>query len=160
MIDYDVLEHDGSSIFLAEKPDEIESYLDFLKSNEIKTIVVLIPQKDLEEFYKFDLLETYRSHGIRVIHFPINDFGVPGNMNTFDDLILSIDAEARKNHILIHCSAGIGRTGLVAAAHMIRKIRDVRKALEIVREVRWGAVENETQEEFLKTYLYMLEEQD
>ncbi len=48
--------------------------------------------------------------------FPIVDYGVPGDRARFLELVNSIAADLRRgDNILLHCAAGIGRTGTVAS---------------------------------------------
>lgn len=54
------------------------------------------------------------------VMFPIVDFGVPGDRARFLDLVHSIAASLRRgDNILLHCAAGIGRTGTVASCVLV-----------------------------------------
>ena len=53
----------------------------------------------------------------RVLHFPIDDFGVPDDPSEYVDFVLALARQVRDgDHVLIHCMMGIGRTGTTAAA--------------------------------------------
>lgn len=52
--------------------------------------------------------------------FPIVDFGVPTDLEQFRQLIERIAAQLRNGvNILLHCAAGIGRTGTVASCVLV-----------------------------------------
>ena len=52
--------------------------------------------------------------------YPIVDYGVPSDRASFLDLVHSIAADLRSGvNILLHCAAGIGRTGTVASCVLV-----------------------------------------
>ena len=55
-------------------------------------------------------------------------------------------------NIVIHCMGGKGRSGTIAAILLIEFGEDNKKAIEIVREKRKGAIETEEQEKFILNY--------
>ena len=81
------------------------------------TVVVLLADED-ECLHKAgrNLRALYIDEGLQVLYLPIPDFSVP----TKDDLeqaVLRTIAYAQAGHnIVVHCSAGIGRTGLFMAS--------------------------------------------
>lgn len=147
----------GHDIYMAAKPtsNNLETFLDFMSDRNIPTIVPLLPIQDIYLIYGFNLLEVYEDSNLNVIHYPIEDFYTPDDLETFDYFLSEIGDHLRHGNILIHCSAGLGRTGLVTAALLIKyRQYDFKKAIEIVRESRWGAVETSFQKTFLYQYDY------
>jgi protein-tyrosine phosphatase len=69
------------------------------------------------------------------IEFPIIDFGVPKNTEAFLKLAkyLAEQLESGKK-ILIHCGAGIGRTGILAASILINMDINLQKTLEMIEK--------------------------
>ena len=61
-----------------------------------------------------DLLAVYREEGLTVFPLPIANYGVPSNGGLVDLLKQTREHAAQGHHLLIHCSAGLGRTALIA----------------------------------------------
>jgi len=84
---------------------------------EEQIAVIVLLASDAECLHKTgcNLRALYLKAGFQVLYLPIPDFGVP----TKDDLEQTVQqtiAHAQAgHHIAIHCSAGIGRTGLFTA---------------------------------------------
>jgi len=149
----------GHDIYMSAKPTvkNLEVFLNFTKKKDIKTIVPLLPIQDIYRMYGFDLIEVYEDFDLAVIHYPIKDFSTPANLKMFDYFISDIGDSLQFSNILIHCSAGLGRTGLVTAALLIKyRQYSSTQAIITVRKSRWGAIETPEQEFFLRTYDYYL----
>lgn len=60
-------------------------------------------------------------NGIEFISFPIQDRCLPHSLNEFCDLIDAIHQSLTKGKtVAVHCRAGIGRSGIAAAAVLVR----------------------------------------
>ena len=66
-------------------------------------------------------------------------------------VLLKNDLIEGKN-IVIHCMGGKGRSGTIAAILLIEFGEDNKKAIEIVRKKRKGAIETKEQEKFILNY--------
>jgi hypothetical protein len=79
-------------------------------------------------------------------HHPIGDMGVPTDTarwtDLLDDLLARLDTGAR---VLIHCRAGRGRTGMLAATLLVRSGMSADRAITTVRAVRPGTLETDAQ---------------
>lgn len=86
-------------------------------------------------------------------HFPIRNGGVPDGMYKFAALIDALcDELAAGRTIVLHCVAGHGRTGLVAAACLVRLGVAPEDAVAAVRRRRPGTIETAAQEAFVGEY--------
>lgn len=90
---------------------------------------------------------TLSSHSIEQRHIPIEDFAPPTmhQMNQFTTLVE--DAVENGQPVGVHCTAGLGRSGTMAAAYLVAKGYPADEALRMVRRIRPGSIENNAQEE-------------
>ena len=82
---------------------------------KIKSILCLLSEEQLDEFYGangIQLLEHYRKQGFIVVHVPVADYQTPPLSSADLVIIGKVHVELPKPW-LIHCSAGIDRTGAV-----------------------------------------------
>jgi protein-tyrosine phosphatase len=120
------------------------------RDHDISVIVLLAENHECEEKAGRDLKALYMQDGFTLLHLPIPDYGTP-NPN---DLRVTLDATLRESqsgrNIVIHCSAGIGRTGLFTAC-LAKKLLNLpgEQAIEWVRRHIEGAVESPAQRQFV-----------
>uniref|UniRef100_A0A0N5A2D9 Tyrosine-protein phosphatase domain-containing protein n=1 Tax=Parastrongyloides trichosuri TaxID=131310 RepID=A0A0N5A2D9_PARTI len=91
-------------------------------------------------------------HTFHIVHFlHWEDHGVPKNISEFLNLCKLIDSLCKKEKLMIHCSAGIGRTGsLVLFLYLVDildagQFFDIKNALIDIRKCRAKAVQRPEQ---------------
>ena len=121
------------------------SDLPYLQSLDLGGIICLQEKPNSEELAQ--LL------GIAYLHQPIPDFGVPTEED-IEHILEFIDSQQElhsKKPVLIHCTAGNGRTGTILAS--LVKIYDkvtFSEAIDKIRKVNPLAIETNEQEEFIR----------
>lgn len=96
--------------------DHAGNALEIFRRQEVTLIVLLAEADECVYVTGRNLPALYVQAGFQVLHLPIPDGGVPSR-RALTDLVTTIIQHAQAGqHIVIHCYAGIGRTGLVLAA--------------------------------------------
>jgi atypical dual specificity phosphatase len=99
-----------------------------------------------ETAYDADKLHAYQIQGI---HFPIDDMDVPSLAKT-KALCIQIETWQQQNHaVIVHCKAGLGRTGTMLACMLVYQLKTAIKAIETVRLINPYYIQNDKQLEFV-----------
>lgn len=123
--------------------DEIRSW----KMAGVDVVVCLLRDDEIAEL-DLSLESAFcQSHAIEFLRFPIQDRGIPPNRPEANELINGIAGDLMGGrNVLIHCRAGIGRTGLVAACVLIDLGVDPHQSLQLVSRAR-GTIVPDTDEQ-------------
>ncbi|MBA5869435.1 MAG: hypothetical protein GDA68_05495 [Nitrospira sp. CR2.1] len=84
------------------------------RAASIHGVVLLAEPDECREKTGRDLLAIYRGEGLTVLSLPIPNYGVPGDGRLTDVLRQAHEQAAQGRNLIIHCSAGLGRTALFA----------------------------------------------
>jgi protein-tyrosine phosphatase len=82
------------------------------KQEKGSLIVLLAEDEECTERAGRNLKSLYLQEGFQVIHFPIPDFDVPSRKDLEEVVKKTVEHAQAARNILIHCHAGVGRTGL------------------------------------------------
>lgn len=111
-------------------------------------VVSMTQAAEMAGFAALAFHETLARAGIGWRHFPVGDFGVPerGADGAWAALSAAIHAALdRGGGALLHCRAGLGRSGMVAMRLLVERGVPADAALRQMRSARPGAVETEAQ---------------
>jgi len=121
------------------------------KNNNISMVVMLASEDESIRASGRNLLDLYRAEGIEVIYLPIEDFGVP-EISEVQEAIPFVISHLRKGGaVVVHCHAGVGRTGLfLACLAKLGMGYSSEDAVRWVREYIPGAIEVPSQEQIVR----------
>jgi protein tyrosine phosphatase len=130
------------------------------------TVGLLSVENECESLLKRELEISWEGEAKTVCHLQSlawPDHGTPELDEEFESIRFMVEAVlASSGPVLVHCSAGVGRTGtLIALCHMVQALRSQKKNKRIsvfgtvrrLREQRWGMVQTKDQYDFLYKFM-------
>lgn len=132
----------------------VEDDLGLLVASGIGVLVSLTEDLEVRRLATPAFYDELKGRGIDSIRFPIRDGDAPRDLAATAALVDRIDAllgEGRR--VGLHCLAGLGRTGTIAACLLIRRGATFHEAVRTVRQARSPrAIETATQEAFVASF--------
>lgn len=127
--------------------------LDRYRMENITTVVVLAEDSEMLRISGKNLIALYQQQNWRMLHMPVVDFAVPDREELNRTVTDALKIAGAGEHIVIHCSAGIGRTGLFAACMAKQELGMTgEQAIAWVRQYIPNAVETESQRKLVIDY--------
>lgn len=109
------------------------------------TTLITLTERDLPQ-------EPLARHGLKNLHLPVRD-REPPTVAQIQMLLKRMEVLFNRGEVLaVHCLAGLGRTGTVLAAWLVREGLTATEALRRVRLIDHQYVQSTEQEAFLQAY--------
>ena len=109
---------------LVQRPfggERLEPEISYWQASGVGSVISLLEASEVDAFSLQDEGAVRARYGLRFTWFPIPNGGVPPTTAAMQDLAAALHQDLLQNlGVLIHCRAGIGRTGLVAACLLHR----------------------------------------
>ena len=92
------------------------------------------------------------SRGIDQEHIPVHDFTPPTLEQMIEFVAVVENSVAADMPVGVHCTAGLGRSGTMAAAYLVAEGASATEAIATMRQLRPGSVETATQEDAVRRF--------
>lgn len=153
----------GGQLVLSAQPARFsnpDEALDAYRRVGAGLVVSLLPDHELQALGLQQLPHQCAQRGLQWGHCPVEDFSVPGA--AFDAGWKTIAAKVQSlltqgQAVVLHCRAGLGRTGTVAARILIEAGMSAPDAVDLVRATRPGSIETPEQEAYLLQFAHARE---
>ena len=130
----------------------IENTLKIFKNNHIDIIVSLLETSELKSLGCDNLTKEIELNNFVWFHFPITDFDIPtkNSLSELNLLLSDLDKFLKKEkNIIIHCKAGLGRTGTIASLLLTKLGISTKNAVQYIRKYRPGSIDTDEQKNFV-----------
>ncbi len=124
--------------------EKLEADLDLLQKQGVRAIVTLTEQSLKEE--------SVRAKDMAYLHLPIMDMHPPVLEDIFRFMDFVKTSQNEERPVVVHCGAGMGRTGTMLACYLVGQGYAAPDALAEVRQRRPGSVETMEQEAVIHEY--------
>ncbi|MEL7037053.1 MAG: cyclin-dependent kinase inhibitor 3 family protein [Cyanobacteria bacterium J06592_8] len=126
----------------------------------IDRLVCLLEPEELNQLGIPDLLTQAQAYGMATEHFPISDEGLPESMADFSALVERlVQAVKSGESLVIHCKGGRGRTGMLAAACLVKLGYSPENAIATVQQNRSGALSTAIKRDYVHQFEQTLKSQ-
>ena len=119
------------------------SEIDWVLKQGVKSIITMTESALPESWVK----------DVKYLHVPTEDLSAP-DIAQIDEAVEYIHTRIQNNEpVMVHCAAGIGRTGTILACYLVKYQKlSAKDAIGKVRKERPGSIQSESQELAISLY--------
>lgn len=140
-------------VMAAPKPRLLHNHIKYLKMQGVTKVLSLLEPNEAESLQLGDEAYYCDIEGLEFENFPIQDHNIT-DIERLKPVATRLLNEIKEGkHLVVHCFAGIGRTGIVTSAILIENGMSAADAMSLITEKRQFKVpETEEQVQFVKDY--------
>ena len=112
---------------------------EFLESVGVRTVISLTENPP-----------SFEATSIQQVRIPVTDFTAPTLQQMIEFVDVVSDSTAHGEPVAVHCTAGLGRSGTMAAVYLVAKGATADEAIARVRALRPGSIETGEQEDAVR----------
>jgi len=128
----------------APQPEEIPDYVD--------VVICLLEWKELSKYKMSNYPGDVQRRGIKFYHIPTQDMTAPNVSELTGIVPVIIKHLSNGENVLVHCLAGLGRSGVVCACCLMHYGLDGKVSMREVRLRRPGSILTTKQENCVLSY--------
>jgi atypical dual specificity phosphatase len=131
------------------RPEQLDEFL-WLREQSIQLLISLSEAPANRDFAN--------DAGLLLLHVPVEDMHPPTEKQI--ELCMSAIQKAHSQDMAVgvHCTAGLGRTGVILACYFITQDMSAKNAIARVRRLRPGSIETDEQADAIEAYARRLRE--
>jgi len=125
------------------RPQELDEFV-WLREQGIQLLISLSETPPHRDFTN--------DAGLLILHVPVEDMHPPSQKQI--DLCMSAiqKAHAQEMAVGVHCTAGLGRTGVILACYFVGQNMSAKNAIARVRRLRPGSIETDEQADAIAAF--------
>lgn len=119
---------------------------------QVDALVSLVEDFELTKLSIPDLVAECQRRRIAIYRSPIQDGSTPSLEQAFGIVQHAAALSQAGQRVVFHCKGGLGRAGTLCACTLVYLGMNATDAIKLTREHRKGAIENQTQEQFVAQF--------
>jgi atypical dual specificity phosphatase len=133
------------------RPEELDEFL-WLREQSVQLLISLTERPARRDYAN--------EAGLFILHVPVEDMHPPTEKQI--ELCMSAIQKAHSQEMAVgvHCTAGLGRTGVILACYFITQDMSAKNAIARVRRLRPGSIETDEQAEAIAAFARRLRGDD